>query len=56
MEYLKKIIKLKISYNTWSDYQFGVKVIVTIFGLELWCVYIKSNAMFKIITDIGTFK
>lgn len=56
MGLLKKIIKLEVSHMHWIDYPFVSKISVKFIGLELWCLYIKSEYRYTIITDIGTFK
>ena len=56
MELLKKIIKLEVSHVAWIDFPFVAKISVKFIGFELWCVYVKSQYRFTIITDIGTFK
>ena len=56
MAFLKKIIKLEVSHIAWIDYPFVAKISVKFIGIELWCVYVKSQYRYTIITDIGTFK
>lgn len=56
MELLKKIIKLEVSHMHWIGHPFVSKISVKFIGMELWCLYVKSEYRYTIITDIGTFK